>query len=275
MATIDLGEGRRLAYWESGTGPALVFIHGVGTSGDIWRDDLADLADTSRTIVYDRRGYGDSSPSPRDWSAHTDDAIALVEALGAAPAVIVGYSGGSIVALDLVQRRPELARAVVLVDPAFNVKRSATPGAVRALATARLLRRLRGDKRGAEHWMRYVAGYSTGGSAWDTAPVERREKLLHNASAIFDDFASGGGKHVDESRLAGIEIPVTIIEAKLSPPVLRRSCARLARLMPQARMVTLADSGHHIALDARDELLDVLREATSAPSASAAAQPLS
>ena len=112
--------------------------------------------------------------------------------------------------------------------------------------------------------MRYVASYSTGGSAFDKAPAERRERLLQNSAAIFDDFASGGGEHVDESRLADIDMPVRLIEARLSPSFLRRSCERLKGLMPQARTVTLANSGHHVGLDAADELISILREAASA-----------
>jgi pimeloyl-ACP methyl ester carboxylesterase len=81
-----------------------------------------------------------------------------------------------------------------------------------------------------------------------------------------DALASGGGEHVDESRLAGIDVPVTIIEAGLSPRFLRRSCERLKGLMPQARTVTLANSGHHVGLDAADELISNLREVkTAAP----------
>jgi non-heme chloroperoxidase len=265
--TLDL-DGVRLAYWAEGSGQPLVFIHGVGTSGELWARDLAPLARDCRLIAYDRRGYGASSKSPRDWRAHREDAIALIEALGAAPAVLVGYSGGSIIALDLTLERPDLVTSLVLLDPAFNLRRCLTPGLVRALAGAQLLRRMRGERRGAEYWMRYVASYPTGGSAFDKAPAERRERLLENSAAIFDDFASGGGEHVDESRLADIDVPVAIIEAELSPAFLRRSCERLKGLMPQARAVTVANSGHHMGLDAADELLGNLRQAITATAVS-------
>ena len=267
METLEL-DGVRLAYWEEGSGQPVVFVHGVGTSGELWAGDLAPLAEDRRLIVYDRRGYGASSESPRDLRAHRDDAIALIEALRAAPAVLVGYSGGSIIALDLTLERPDLVTSLVLLDPAFNVKRCLTPGFVRAMAGAQLLRRVRGERRGAERWMRYVASYSTGGSAFDKAHAERRERLLENSAAVFDDFASGGGEHVDESRLAGIAVPVTIIEAGLSPPFLRRSCERLKGLMPRARSVTLADSGHAVGLDAADELIDILRSAKTSTASS-------
>jgi pimeloyl-ACP methyl ester carboxylesterase len=239
----------------------------VGTSGELWARDLAPLARACRLIVYDRRGYGASSESPRDWRAHREDTIALIDALRAAPVVLVGYSGGSIIALDLALERPDLVTSLVLLDPAFNLKRCLTPGFVRTLAGAQLLRRARGERRGAEHWMRYVASYPTGGSAFDKAPAERRDLLLENFAAIFDDFASGGGEHVDETRLARIDLPVTIIEAGLSPAFLRRSCERLKQVMPQARTVTLADSGHYVGLDAADELLGILREAIHATAA--------
>ena len=74
--------------------------------------------------------------------------------LRAAPAVFVGYSGGSIIAMDLALERPDLLRSLVLLDPAFNLKRCLTPGLVGALVRAQLLRRARGERRGAESWMR-------------------------------------------------------------------------------------------------------------------------
>ena len=266
MAKLEL-DGVRLSYWDEGSGQPVVFVHGVGTSGELWERDLSPLARECRLVVYDRRGYGASSESPRDWQAHREDAIGLIEALRAAPAVLVGYSGGSMIALDLALERPDLVTSLVLVDPAFNLKRCLTPGLIGALAGAQLLRRVRGERRGAEHWMRYVASYSSGGSAFDNVPAERRERLLENSAAVFDDFASGSGEHVDEARLAEIEVPVTIIEAGLSPAFLRRSCERLKRLMPQARTVTLENSGHHIGVDAAHELLGILREATAATAA--------
>ena len=77
MDLIELA-GRRLACWDRGHGTPLVFIHGVGTSGELWAADLEELASDCRLIVYDRRGYGASAESPRDWEAHREDAAALI-----------------------------------------------------------------------------------------------------------------------------------------------------------------------------------------------------
>jgi len=84
-----------------------------------------------------------------------------------------------------------------------------------------------------------------------------------NAAGIFANFGSGGGS-VDESRLASISVSMTLVELKLSPPFLRRSCQRLKELLPQARGRTIEHSGHWAGLDAREELLAILHESIQA-----------
>jgi len=267
MEVVDLG-GRRLATWDRGDGTPLLFVHGVGTSGALWQSDLSALVDDCRVIAYDRRGYGSSSESPGNWESHREDAAALLEKLGAKPAVVVGYSGGAMIALDLALHRPELLRALVLLDPAVNLKSCITPGLVGHMATARLLNRLGRPRRGAEVWLRYVSGYPSGGSAFERAPVERRRALLDAAGGIFADADSGMG-NVPEDRLGRIETPTTIVACTLSPSFLRRSCGRLRELMPQAREVTFEESGHYVGLDAREKLVALLRDVVAGARVSA------
>ena len=248
-----------LAYWEAGDGRPLLFIHGVGTSGALWKDDLAPLSSSHRVVVYDRRGYGESAPPPATWQGHVDDAVAMIEMLGLDKPIVVGYSGGASIALALALARPELPGALVLLDPASNMKKCLTPGFVRVQIVARLLRKLRGERAGAEAWVRYVTSYPGGGCAFDKSPPARREAILANARGLFADADLPSGFEVDEARLGSIAIPTTIIEAKLSPSFLRKSSGRLRRAMPQARAVTLANAGHHVTIDARDEVIELLR----------------
>ncbi len=200
MEILKIGKSQ-LSYWDEGTGLPIVFIHGVGTLGELWADDLADLATDFRIIVYDRRGYTASSSSPRNWNARAEDTVALIKELNAAYAVIIGYSAGAIIALDLALNHPDLVAGIVLLDPAFNITRCLTPQLLKTLATVKFLRWVRGDRPAAEHWLRYVSSYPTGGSAYETkASEKRRAKLLANATGIFADLASGQG-NVDEGQL--------------------------------------------------------------------------
>jgi pimeloyl-ACP methyl ester carboxylesterase len=150
-------------------------------------------------------------------------------------------------AVDVALKRPDLVARLVLLDPAFNLKRCLTPGFLRTVAAVRVLRWLRRDRAAAECWLRYVSSYPAGKCAFEAKISEaRREQLLANTDGLFADLASGGGT-IDERVLGTISVPVTIVDARLSPPFLRRSSHRLKRMLPQAHNVTLEQSGHWVA----------------------------
>jgi len=93
-----------------------VLVHGMG--GTDWPLDAFEGA---RVVTYDRRGYGGSgAPEPyvrTTVNEQAEDLAAVVGALDAAPALLAGADFGALVVLDVLLRRPELARAAVLVDP--------------------------------------------------------------------------------------------------------------------------------------------------------------
>jgi pimeloyl-ACP methyl ester carboxylesterase len=111
--------GVSLYYEEHGTGEPLLLIHGTSGSAAVWGPDIGELARRGRTIVYDRRGCTRSErPEPYATSVHeqADDAAALIDALAAAPAVIIGRSYGGETAIDVALRHPDRVRALVLLE---------------------------------------------------------------------------------------------------------------------------------------------------------------
>jgi pimeloyl-ACP methyl ester carboxylesterase len=50
--TLAAGAGE-IAYTESGAGPAAVFVHGLATSGALWRHVIEQVDDTARYIAVD------------------------------------------------------------------------------------------------------------------------------------------------------------------------------------------------------------------------------
>ena len=82
-------------------------------------DAAAELAKRGRAIVYDRRGFSRSErPEPFVTNVHqqTDDAAALIDALAAAPAIVIGRSHGGEIAVDLALRYPDRVRALALLE---------------------------------------------------------------------------------------------------------------------------------------------------------------
>lgn len=102
--TIEGGGGVELAVEETGTGRPILFVHGFSQSRRCWRPQFeSSLAEEFRLIALDNRGHGESE-KPRDayddpalWAA---DIEAVIDELGLEDIVLVGWSYGSLIALD-------------------------------------------------------------------------------------------------------------------------------------------------------------------------------
>lgn len=117
---IDVN-GLKLHYIERGQGPAVVLIHGnVTMLQDFLLSGVMELLATRyRLIVFDRPGFG-YSPRPRDrvWTPEAQAAVLALafERLGTGPAIVVGHSWGTLVALALAERHRALVSGIVLVS---------------------------------------------------------------------------------------------------------------------------------------------------------------
>src|SRR5437762_7716624 len=69
--TLDVG-GSKLAYEVRGTGPAVVLLHDGLVHSPTWDAQVGPLAQRSRVIRYDRRGYGRSEPARQPYSEVED-----------------------------------------------------------------------------------------------------------------------------------------------------------------------------------------------------------
>ena len=109
------GGSLRVASW-SGSGDPVLAIHGITSSSRSW-PFVAEALDNS-VLAPDLRGRGRSNhlPGPVGIAQHAEDCAAVIEATGSIPLVVVGHSMGGFVATVLAASRPDLVRALVLVD---------------------------------------------------------------------------------------------------------------------------------------------------------------
>jgi pimeloyl-ACP methyl ester carboxylesterase len=106
-----------IAYTELGVGPAALFVHGVGTSGALWRQVIAGLSDTSRCIAVDLPAHG-ASPARDDMSpAALAEALAdLCDGLGLGQVDLVGNDTGGAIAQIFAARHPGQIRTLTLTN---------------------------------------------------------------------------------------------------------------------------------------------------------------
>src|SRR5438874_7559205 len=114
----------KLQYFEHGAGPELlVLVHGYQSSGRIWRLIQEALDPTRfRSLALSNRGAGDSerTAAEADYTVESfaRDLFATTQALGLRDFTLVGHSMGGATVTQFALDHPDLAKALVLLNPA-------------------------------------------------------------------------------------------------------------------------------------------------------------
>lgn len=106
-------------YYEiSGSGPALILVHGVGCWADDWIPVEQTLKNRFTVVRYDLRGHGRSLIPGEPWSMDTfvDDLANLMGELNIADAHIAGFSLGGIIAQGFAIKYPQKTNHLCLVS---------------------------------------------------------------------------------------------------------------------------------------------------------------
>jgi pimeloyl-ACP methyl ester carboxylesterase len=129
--------GERIHVLETGRGPPLLLIHGLGGQmGNFTHSLVALLARDHRVLVFDRPGSGHSSrASTADGSIVRQAALVaeLIRTLGLESVDVVGHSLGGAIALALALNHPDCVRTLALVAP-LTQPQAAPPPAFKLLA---------------------------------------------------------------------------------------------------------------------------------------------
>jgi pimeloyl-ACP methyl ester carboxylesterase len=254
------GLGVELAYDERGSGPAVVLIHGTALTRLTWRETADALGDGMRTIAYDRRGYGDSA-APEHYVGTTieeqaEDAAALIEALGAAPATVCGHSAGGIVALDLLLRHARLVRGAVVIEPPLL---SLSRAGAEALGQVRERVEEAAREGGPEAAVEAFIEAQDGSEVLAGIGAERARAIRASARGAFADFGAANAWELSRRRLREIDAPVLVLRGTRSAPVYREGAEALAGMIGTAELREI-DAGHIAPLDAPSEVAAAIHE---------------
>ena len=114
--------GVRLQYLDwRGSGPALIFIHGLGDNPHYFDDLAPAFTDRFRVVAYARRGHGQSeAKGPYDTAMLTEDLRGLMDGLGIAKAHLAGHSMGGDEITSMAGTHPERVDRIVYLDSAYD-----------------------------------------------------------------------------------------------------------------------------------------------------------
>lgn len=255
MTSIPV-RGTTLHIEEHGDGPPLLLIHGAGEDVTMLAAQAKELAASGyRVISYSRRGTGSSGRE--DWPGsgadqHADDAAALLTALDATPATVLGLSSGGVVALAIAARHPDVvARVLAWEPPVLGVLDNGA--AIDAEFTAPSNRHL------AEHPGDYVGAQAILLSAILGFPVATDDPAFAasraNAESMIRDDPNIMLRRFGQDELSGVDVTVAIGTGPLD--FIHAAAERIAAWTGHAPLVV--DAHHHVYFADPAVLADVLR----------------
>jgi len=206
-----------------GTGTPVILLHGgLGHSGN-WGYQVPALVDAGyQVVLIDSRGHGRSSRDGRPYSYElmASDVIAVMDSLRLDRAAFIGWSDGACIALTLAMTAPSRVSAVFFfgcnMDPS-GTKPIETLGPV----VSRCLDR---------HAKDYAALSAT------------PDQFKAFTEAVSEMMATQ--PNATAADLAGIHVPVAIVQSKHDEFIRPEHAAYLARTIPGAELILLPDVSH-------------------------------
>jgi pimeloyl-ACP methyl ester carboxylesterase len=255
MATATAKDGVKLYYEATGEGPTVIFVHEFAGDMRAWEPQMRHLGRRYHCVAYNARGYPPSDvPEAGMYSQNIarDDILAVMDAVGAKQAHIVGLSMGGFAALHFAMEYPERTSSAVVAGCGYGAEPDKQDQFRReTAATARLIERQGAaefalayslgptrvqfqnkNPRGFQEFQDQLAEHSTDGAARTMLGVQRERPSLFQL----------------KDRMAKITAPTLVLTGDedwpcLLPGILMKEC------IPTAALVVMPNCGHTINIE--------------------------
>ncbi|MFD4828654.1 alpha/beta fold hydrolase [Streptomyces uncialis] len=235
--------------------PGVLLLHGLMGRASHWAGTARWLGERHRAVAVDQRGHGRSdkpADGPYDREAYVADAVATLEQLDMAPAVLIGHSMGALTAWQVAARRPDLVRALILCDMRASAYGAASQREwedwFRAwplpFATLADVHKWFGED---DPWAErpnpargafYAEVMAESPDGW--RPVFDPEQMLRSREAWVHNA------HWDE--LAQVRCPTLVLRG-LDGELGRAEAQEMVRVLPRGQYAEVADAGHLVHYD--------------------------
>lgn len=233
----------RIALIGAGSGPLVIFMHGIGGGKENWIEQIPAFAGEFHAVAWDARGYGlsDDYEGQCHFEDFAADVVRVIDFYGARKAHLIGLSMGGRIAQHCYFRAPDRVASLTLCDTqmTFENRSDADRKAFLASRRAPLL---------AGKTPRDIAPAVIGSlvapnaskraldQAMETMGQLRTENYLKTMEAVLREPIAGDFSKID--------VPVHVVVGefdKLTPPAISED---IARRIPGATFSVIPGAGH-------------------------------
>lgn len=256
-----------------GEGPLLVLTHANGFPPETYGTVIEALIPFFRVSTFAHRPLW-SPQDPRElstWGPMADDLATAVRERAGEPVVAVGHSLGGVLCAMAAARNPELFRALVLLDPViFTGLRAFFWGWMKRLGQAHRFPLVDGAVNRRDSW----PDRSVVRASWSRKTVFKKWD-----SRVFEDYLESGVidgpegsvmlrypknwearlfeicPHDEWPSLRSVSAPTLVVRGETSDTLTPGAARRMAREMPDARVVELEGTSHFLPMEKPEEIV--------------------
>jgi 3-oxoadipate enol-lactonase len=232
-----------LYYEVNGTGPALVFAHGLGGNHLSWWQQTPYFESRYACVTFDHRGFGLSREAPDGpgADAFVDDLASLIDHLGLADVRLVAQSMGGWTCLGYALREPRRVRGLVM---------ACTTGSLADPETEQLFAEHRAKRYEAELVARGIHPACGERLAHEKPALHALYRGLDALSVGLDKAALrarlGAMRTTPREAVAALPVPLLCIAGDEDVVIPPEAVGVLARIVPGARFVRVRAAGHSV-----------------------------
>jgi pimeloyl-ACP methyl ester carboxylesterase len=238
--------GQHLFFEDTGgTGPAIIFAHGILLDGTMFAPQVAALRDRFRCITWDERGHGKTAGetlSPFSYYDSADDLAALLQFLGIDSAVVVGMSQGGFLGMRCALVHPQRVRALVLIATQTGVDDPAT---------------LQGYEQMLDVWIgaslpdeiATVVENLLFGVGWPGAAAWRQKWRAVTEANLRGAFDALGRRDDIGDKVSAIRVPTLVLHGDSDAAIPLSKARAMQAAIPGAQLVVI-EGGHSINMTA-------------------------
>jgi 3-oxoadipate enol-lactonase len=237
-----LNNGVRIYWEETGSGPPLLLIMGLGYAHQMWHRTTPLVSRHFRTILLDNRGVGQSDvpPGPYPIPTMAADAAAVLDAAGVEIANVYGVSMGGMIAQEFAIQYPQRVRKLILGCTACG-----GPKAVRAEPEVNQVLMMRGNmtmEEGTEAAVPYIYDAATPRARIDEDLAIRR--ATYPKAEAYTAQLQGILAWESYSRLGGIKAPTLVVHGETDRLVPAGNGRLIAGLISGSELVVIPHASH-------------------------------
>lgn len=268
--------GTRLRMIDTGSGPAVVFVHGLGGSIYTWRGVLGPVVQAGyRVVAFDNRGFGGSSRPDTGYTnaSYARLLVALLDSLRIEQAVLVGHSMGGEIVAEVAIGHGDRVRGLVMIGAAgYGVREPWTLRLARWPIIGRIATALRG------RWT--TAGLLRSTYAEPSRVTEADIDQYHwsvaapGTARAFRGVLRSFRFDALPGRLSRLAPPTLLVWGARDRWIPLELAQRMAFELPNGALFVVPDAGHNVQDEKPGEvarvLLDFLRDGLPRPPADVA-----